>query len=356
MPTQSKSMAGDVVDADIHNVVPSVQALFPYLSDHWREYISTSAFKGPTDTAYPPGASTTVAPQWRAAGGAAAGTSVDLVRAHVLDALDVGVGILNCAYALDSVHNPDSAAALASAINDWQIAEWLEPEPRLRASIVVPNHYPPAAAQEIERVGDHPGFVQVVLPARSEAPYGNRRYHPIFEAAVRHDLVVGIQFGGSPGNPSTGAGWPSFYIEEYVGMSHVFQSQVLSMIVEGVFDRFPSLRVALIESGWTWLPSLMWRLDKDWKGLRREVPWNTRVPSEYIKAHMRLTTQPIDPAPNVRDTLRIVDQLVSDELLMFASDYPHWRFDDPADAFPLPLSEPRRRRIMSDNARQWYRL
>jgi predicted TIM-barrel fold metal-dependent hydrolase len=64
--------------------------------------------------------------------------------------------------------------------------------------------------------------VQVYLPVVSEAPYGHRRYWPIFEAAARHDLVVSLQFGGSPGNPPTGAGWPSHYLEEYVAMAQVF--------------------------------------------------------------------------------------------------------------------------------------
>ena len=105
--------------------------------------------------------------------------------------------------------------------------------------MVVPIQNPQAAATEIERVGDNPGFVQVFLPVRSESPYGNRRYHAVFEAAARHDLVIGISYGGSPGNPITPTGWPSYYIEEYAGMAQVFQSQVMSMIVEGVFDRFP---------------------------------------------------------------------------------------------------------------------
>src|SRR5947209_7024396 len=265
-----------VVDCDIHATVPTVEALFPYLSEHWREYIRTSAFKGPTDTAYPPHAPTTFAPGTQISEGSPPGSTLAQVQEQVLDPWGVEVGILNCAYSIDSLHNPDTAAAIAAAVNDWLIAEWLDKEPRLRASVVVPTRVPEMAAREIDRVGAHPGFDQVFLPVRSEAPYGHRRYLPIFEAATRNNLVVSLQFGGAPGNPPTGAGWPSYYIEEYVGMAQVFQTQVLSLIVEGVFDRFPGLRVALVEGGWTWLPSLMWRIDKDWKGLRRAVERGVR--------------------------------------------------------------------------------
>src|SRR5438105_12002361 len=179
-----------VIDADLHNVVPSVEALVPYLADHWREYVRQSAFRGPVDTAYPPGAPTSARPGSTPPAGGPPGSSLELLQEQALDAWNAEYGILNCTYAVDSIHNPDTAAAMASAVNDWQIDEWLEPEPRLRASLVVPSQQPDAAAREIDRRGDHPGFVQVLLPVRSERPYGNRIYHPIFEAAVRHDLVV----------------------------------------------------------------------------------------------------------------------------------------------------------------------
>src|SRR5437764_508362 len=83
---------------------------------------------------------------------------------------------------------------------------------------VVPTQQPEMAAREVDRVGGHPGFVQVYLPVRAEAPYGNRRYLPLLEAAVRHDLTLGIGFGGQPPNPPTPSGWPSYYIEEWAGM------------------------------------------------------------------------------------------------------------------------------------------
>jgi predicted TIM-barrel fold metal-dependent hydrolase len=340
-----------VVDCDVHVSVPNVETLFPYLSEHWREYIRTSAFKGPVDTAYPPHAPTTLQP-----GTDASPTSLEHVQRQVLEPWGAEVAILNCAYAVDSLHHPDTAAAMAAAVNDWLVAEWLDRDPRLRASLVVPTRVPEMGAQEIDRLGRHPGFVQVLLPVRSEAPYGNRRYLPVFEAAARNNLVVSLQFGGSPGNPPTGSGWPSYYIEDYVGMAQVFQTQVLSLIVEGVFDRFPELRLALVESGWTWLPSLMWRIDKDWKGLRREVPWNTQVPSAYIRERMRVSLQPWDSPPDPVQLLRIIDQLGSEDLLMFSTDHPHWHFSEPEEALPSGLSPTLRRKILRDNARTFYRL
>jgi predicted TIM-barrel fold metal-dependent hydrolase len=345
-----------VVDCDIHATVPTVEALFPYLSEHWREYIRTSAFKGPTDSAYPPHAPTTFAPGTLVSDGSPPGSSLTQVQEQVLGPWGVEVGILNCAYSIDSLHNPDTAAAISAAVNDWLIAEWLDKEPRLRASVVVPTRVPEMAAREIDRVGAHPGFVQVFLPVRSEAPYGHRRYLPIFEAATRNNLVVSLQFGGAPGNPPTGSGWPSYYIEEYVGMAQVFQTQVLNLIVEGVFDQFPDLRLALVEGGWTWLPSLMWRIDKDWKGLRREVPWNTRVPSAYIRERIRLSLQPLDAPNDPKHVLQMIEQLGSDDLLMFSTDYPHWHFSSPEEAVPAGLAPNLRRKILRDNAVSFYQL
>ena len=344
-----------VIDCDIHNTVPSVRTLFPYLSDYWRETIEQTGFDGATDTPYLPASSLTARPDSTPEGGPP-GSDLELIRAQALDAWDTEYGILNCAYAVDGIRNPYGAAAIASAVNDWQIAEWLDKEPRLRASLVVPIQHPDLAAEEIDRVGGHPGFVQVFLPGRSSAPYGNRRYHPVFEAAVRHDLVVGIQFGGSPGIPPTASGWPTHYGEAVVGMAQVFQSQLTSLISEGVFDQFPDLRLAMIEGGWTWLPSLMWRLDKNWKGLRREIPWVKWAPSEYIRQHVRFSTQPLDAPPEPKHLRQVIDQLGSDELLMFSTDYPHWHFDSPEEAFPFDLPEARTRKIMSENARAWYRL
>lgn len=346
-----------LIDCDVHSVVPTIGVLLPYLTDHWKEYITESDFKGAREDPYPKNAPTSIRPDARRTDGIAPGSSLKVVQEQSLDPWGIEYAILNNAYGLESVHNPDSAVALASAANDWHINEWLEKEKRLRASVLIAAQHPETAAREIDRVGGHPGFVQVYLPVHSLEPYGNRRYYPIYEAAVRHDLVIGLHYGGAPGTPPSAAGWPSTYMEEQVAMAQIFQSQLVSMIVEGVFARFPTLRVAVIEGGWTWLPSLMWRFDKEWKGLRREVPWVQRQPSDYIREHVRFTTQPMDAPPTAEQFLHILDQIGSDDLLMFSTDYPHWHFDTPEEALPpANLPETTRRKIMAENARAFYRL
>src|SRR5260221_13923053 len=82
------------VDADVHCVVPAVEALFPWLSDHWREYIEQSSFKGPFDTAYPKGP-TTQRPGTEPGPGKPAGSSLELLRAQALDPWGTDVAILN---------------------------------------------------------------------------------------------------------------------------------------------------------------------------------------------------------------------------------------------------------------------
>lgn len=347
--------AHGLIDCDIHNTIPSLKALFPYLPDYWQDYINESAFVGPDAADYPGGSRLTAAPDTLPAQGPP-GSDPTLVREQTLDAHALVCGLLTCNYWVQSVHHEDLAASLASAINDWQVDVWLKPEPRFRASLVVPSQNPELTAREIERVGGEPGFKQVILPVRSHMPYGKRHFDPIFSAATRHNLVVGIHYGGSAGHPPTPTGWPITFLEEYAGMPQLFQSQVISLIVDGTFARFPDLRLTLIESGFTWIPSLMWRMDKEWKGLRHEIPWVKRPPSDYIREHIRFTTSPADLPETAEHIDQLFEQMGSDELLLFSSDYPHWHGEQASKDWINALSEDRARKICSENAAIWYRL
>jgi predicted TIM-barrel fold metal-dependent hydrolase len=274
-------------------------------------------------------------------------------QSHVFGRFGADLAICNCLYGVQLLFAEDLAAAFARALNDWIAKEWLDREPRLRASIVVPIQNTEYAVDEIERCAPDKRFVQVLVLAMGEAPLGRRHYWPIYAACERHGLPLGIHAGSSYRHPVTSLGWPSYYLEDYVSQSQGFQSQVASLVCEGVFAKYPKLKVVLLESGVMWLPGFLWRFAKFWRGLRPEVPWVDRSPAEIVREHIRMTAQPLD-APEQPDLVeRALTHLRSDAILLYASDFPHWQFDgdDPVHpGVPTRLRQP----MMSANALATY--
>jgi uncharacterized protein len=342
------------IDCDIHPAPPQMGALLPYLDEYWRESVTSRGIdRLSLDlTSFPPGIEANGRDDWRAANGAPGG-SLALVQHQALDGFGTRHAILNCLHAAQVLHSEDMAAAFCRALNDWLAAEWLDRDPRLRASIVVPTQNPDLAADEIERRAGDRRFVQVLLPGMGDMPLGRRFYWPIYRAAERHDLPIGIHAGSIYRHAPTSLGWPSYYLEDYVSFSQGFESQLLSLVAEGVFVKFPRLKVVLIESGWTWLPGFLWRANKTWRGVRAEVPWVNRPPAEIVRDHVRLTLQPVDEPPDQAQLERVIEQLRSDEMLLFSTDYPHWQFDGER-AMPDAIAGALARKIMVDNPLATY--
>ena len=356
--TENRRTKLAVIDCDIHPALKSPKALHPYLSERWRKHRDTFGERGFAGAYYPranPNAART--DSWPPSG-LPPGSDLDFMRFQLLDAWEMDFGVLQPLLGAATQLNQEYAAALSEAINEWQIAEWLDPEPRLRSGLVVAYEAPDLAAMEIDRRGDHPGFVQVMLGIRTSEPLGRRKYWPMYEAAVAHGLPIGIHFGSQGGSPITGAGWPSMYVEDHAGMSSAFQAQVISLICEGVFERFPSLKIVLIEGGFAWVPPLAWRLDSAYGKLRDEVPHLPRKPSEYFAEHFWFTTQPMEEPPVGRQFVEMLEMAPwLQDHLMFSTDYPHWDFDAPDQALPkvrLPNGFPEK--LMAENARALYRL
>jgi predicted TIM-barrel fold metal-dependent hydrolase len=327
-------------------------ALLPYLSPHWREQVTIRGIDGLDSSLYPIRVPANARPDWRPDHGKPGGDPA-LLCAHALDAFGSRFAICNCLYNVQAIYNADFAAAVARAINDWLAREWLDRDPRLRASIVVPVQDAELAVQEIERCAADRRFVQVLLLAMGEAPLGRRLHWPIYAAAERHGLPIGVHAGSTFRHAMTGNGWPSYYLEDTVVQSHAFQAQLLSLVHEGVFSRFPRLRVVLMESGFTWLPQFLWRATRTWRAMRAEVPWVDRAPAEIIRDHVRVTLQPTDAPPTPEDMARVLDQIGADRMLLFSTDYPHWHFDG-IDALPAGLPDPLLSRVLVDNALETY--
>ncbi|QGY05872.1 amidohydrolase [Methylobacterium mesophilicum SR1.6/6] len=340
------------IDCDIHPSVPNLAALRPYMEEHWRAVVETRGMDDLNSISYPAGSPLSARADWRPGTGKPAAT-LEQVRAQCLDAFGSGTAILNCLYGVQLLFSEDMAAGYARAVNDWIAREWLDREPRLRASIVVPVQSVEFAVDEIERCAADPRFVQVLLLAGGDHPLGKRLYWPIYAAAARHGLAVGIHAGSNYHNPPTAVGWPSYYTEDYVAQAQAFQTQLTSLICEGVFSKYPDLKVVLLESGWTWLPAHLWRLTKYWRGLRAEIPWVDRSPVEIVRTNVRLSLTPTDAPPSTDALLRILDHMGSDELLLFSTDYPHAQFEG-QDPWPAGLPDTLRRKIGVDNPRATY--
>ena len=103
--------------------------------------------------------------------------------AQVFDRWQAGTAILNCLYGVQLLFSEDMAAAFCRALNDYIAKEWLDRDPRLRASIVMPMQNVEYAVDEIERCAKDKRFVQVLVLAMQEVPLGRRHFWPIYAAA-----------------------------------------------------------------------------------------------------------------------------------------------------------------------------
>ncbi len=293
--------------------------------------------------------------------GGRAGSDPELLIDQHVERFDVdycvltGAGIIEVGIAPD----PEYAGALAEAYNEWLVETWLEADERFVGSVVVPPQTPDRAAELIRRFADHDQIVQVLLPDAnaSRKPYGRREFWPIYRAAAANDLPVAIHpgtAGRGVSDPPTGAGYPSTYIEWHTVLPATYIGHLASFVTEGVFAEIP-VTLVCIEGGIAWLPHLLWRLDKNWRALRVQTPWLERPPSEYIKDHVRFTTQPIEE-PNDPAHLRSIFEMIDAErTVMFASDYPHWDNDSPSAGLP-PIDNDLLERIRYRTAAETYDL
>ena len=250
---------------------------------------------------------------------------------------------------------------LAHALNEYNMEIWLADDPRWLSSIKVALADPAAATREIARArAESDRFVQVLLDTHTERPLGSPLYWPIYEAAAELDIPVAFHVTAlAKYRMGTALGPATFYFENRTAIPAVAQPLVASLIFEGVFDRWPQLRVGLIELGWSWVVPFAWRLDAAWRVLGAEVPHLQRAPSEYLRDNFWFSTQPAVATEQSRQLYEAFAQFERAgflDRLMFSSDYPHWDMDSPFQVMPARLSRDVKRKILSANAAAFYNV
>jgi predicted TIM-barrel fold metal-dependent hydrolase len=353
-----------LVDCDVHPW-PTAEQLLEFMDPRWADYQRAFGLRGPTGRgallmrpfsarmdAWPPG-------------GGYPGSDSTFAREQLLDRYDITHAILNPPPGLFPTwtggNQPrEYSADMMKALNDWIQATWLEADERWRAAVCVTPEQPDAAAAEIARcVNQSDKFLQVMLPVRMHHPVGNPFYAPLIEAAIEHDIVVGIHVGGDGMNQVTGGGPPSYFYENHTGFGQAAFSHISSLIFEGTFERYPQLKIVLMETNWSWLAPLAWRMDATWEVLKSEVPHVKKRPSEYLRDHLFITSQPAEEFENAAwfdDVYGQFESLGMDDNFMFATDYPHWDFDSPEEALPTTLAPEKLDRMLWGTASKLYGL
>jgi uncharacterized protein len=351
-----------VIDVDVHHVWATIDEFLPYLDPPWRDFVVASGRPIVTPAAMnynlPDGSNKRLDAE--SEDGARPGSDYETTRRQLLDGMGVDRCVLSFDLGLEAAFpNPYLAAALCRAANDWSIDRWLSRDSRLLAGLLVPTEQPDEAVREIQRLAGHPQIVEVLLVGNAIGrPFGHPLYHPIYAAAVEAGLPVSIHTGGDliGRGRHTAGGNPESRLEQFVANDQPGMSHAVSFVTHAVFERFPTLRLLLKEHGFTWVPWLLWRLDRYHALLRRENPLVDRRPSRIFREHVMLSTQPFDHTVPREQMVALLESFGGmEDMLVFASDYPHWDNDDPRRLVGQ-LPEAWHERIFHDNAARLYGL
>jgi len=354
-----------VIDVDFHPMpLPTDPQVAEHISPRWREYIRDYGlgYVGGGQIIYQREFTQRLDAVDR---NGRVGVDPQLGIEQVLDLYDMSAAVLTSPQTYIITHGghnmPEALAhELYAAYNDALAKTWCGADARYYASIAVARDLKDAV-KEIERCKEGPAgdrFVQILMTPAGQDPLGKRRYWDIFEAAEHYDIPVGFHVPGY-GRFPTGAGHQNFYVEMHAAFAALPMGLIPSLIFEGVFDRFPKLRIAILEQAWDWVAPFSWHLDALYETHRDEVRHLRRKPSEYLREHFWFSTQPLEETEHpdqLEDVFRIWEETGMGDKLMYSSDWPHWDSDSPYESVPESFPEDRRRRILGQNASTLYRI
>ena len=347
-----------VVDVDVHvNDVPG--ALAPYCEMPWRR--SLEHLVGvPARYLDIPGYAPALKLDPPFPGGfnlRSVNTAAQMAEELAAISVDIGILFPDHLLLMAQLPNEEYAAALARAYNHWLAEEWLH-EPPLYGALLAAPQDPADAAREIARYADNPKVVAVYLPTSGVYPlWGHRKYDPIFAAAQEAGLPVMLHSVSAvtPAFPFNIDQFDTAMARHTVSHCFAMMANMIDMVTTGVPVRFPDLKIAFTEAGISWVPFMMWRLDKEYNESRRDIPFLEDKPSTYIKK-MYFSTQPVEEPENGRDLVAMMQIFDGENQVLFASDWPHHDFDHPRQVFDLPLSPEARRKVMGENALKLFKI
>lgn len=347
-----------IIDTDAH-IGESLADFGSYLDEPYRNFVS-----GPDGSFEDTPWSRPAAELFRTLGGKTFMMSVADAeeQREAMDMLDLDYALLtpNVTLSLPIYSDDRLAHAIANALNDWILAEFVDQDDRFKSVVSLTPHQPDLMAEEIDRVADHPDIVAGYMGSVGVFPaLGNRKYEPMFDALVDNDLplllhgATGVYIGAHPWiKRALDTYWELHVISHPIGQ----MIQLTSLMGQGIPERYPDLTVVFQEAGVGWIPMTMYRMDNEFEKRRPEVPLLEQRPSEYITdpdGPFYFTSQPMAEPQDHEHLAQLIRMFNGGEKLMFSTDYPHYDFDTPEELFEMirpHLSEHELRNIFGETA------
>ena len=201
-----------------------------------------------------------------------------------------------------------------AAYNDW-IADFASYDRKrlLGVGLICVDDVRQAVA-ELQRIArlDLGGAMIAVDPGRPN--YASKRYDPIWAAATDLDLPLSMHI-------LTGRGGPGYdrlpFLMTWMGQVHPVQLSMAAMLVSGVFDRYPNLKVISVENDIGWIPHFLYRLEEAFEQFRYLVDYkSTETPMDYFHKNLWFTFQDDPVGVEHLETIGV-------HQVLWGSDYPH---------------------------------
>ncbi|MDP6088068.1 MAG: amidohydrolase family protein [Nitrospinota bacterium] len=243
---------------------------------------------------------------------------------------------------------------LGRAHNRWMVENLLKADGRIKSMLYLPISDPVASLKVIEEFADEPGVIGFMVTSVRNKAIQENQYMKVYAALEERGLPLAFHGGYYWHEPAMAL------FNQFVGMHCVAfvlwnLVHLVNWVLNGLPERFPKLKVIWIESGLSWIPFIMQRLDSEYMLRSSEAPALKRLPSEYIR-EMYFSSQPLER--NNLEALELTMKMMKAETqLLYASDWPHQDFDLPSTIFDLPfLSDTAKRNILGETALKLFNL
>jgi predicted TIM-barrel fold metal-dependent hydrolase len=349
-PDQTSRVIEDatVVDTDIHvNQGMPIEEVASYLDEPYKSHMLK-----PTVSPLP------ISGWNRSLGGKIEGGNLsgpEDIQQTLCEGFGVDYPVLNTTSWLPRLPQSDLAVALMRAYNDLLLDKFLDDYDHFRGLLTIATQKPHKAAEEIDRLGNEDQIVGIYIATTgSMIPIGDERYDVIYKAAQDNDLTITYH--------ASGGAFQFDFNRQNQGLEKFFSIHTLahpwgqmltmvSLMENGIWEKFPDLDFMFLESGLLWVPYMMYRMNREYSMRRSELPLLEKSPEEYIRERATFSTQPVGEPNNPSHIVQTIDMLGPDNIV-FSTDYPHWDFDSPEgiDKYIRQADDEVREKILGENA------